>query len=218
MGPSVAAVAARVTRARLLAGVDLGATFVFAVEGALAGVLVRVDVLGLFVVAFATALGGGIVRDLIIGATPPAAFRSMRYPLAAFSGAVVVMALHPTIQGDAASAIDVLDAVGLALFSVVGAAKALDFGLQPLSAVMLGTITAVGGGVIRSVLLDEVPPVLQADVYATAALLGATVMVVASLAGVARPRAMAAGAVACFALRMLAVWFDWNLPRWPSVG
>jgi uncharacterized membrane protein YeiH len=83
---------------------------------------------------------------------------------------------------------------------------------------MLGAVTAVGGGVIRNVLLDEIPPVLQADVYATAALLGATVMVLSSLAGVTRSRAMAAGAAACFALRMLAIWFDWNLPRWPSVA
>jgi uncharacterized membrane protein YeiH len=211
-------VAATVTRARLLAGVDIGATFVFAVEGALAGAAARVDVLGLLVVAFATALGGGIARDLIIGAVPPAAFRSTLYPLTAFAGAVVVMVLHTTIAGDAAAAMDVLDAVGLALFSVVGAAKALDFGLNPLSAVMLGAVTAVGGGVMRNVLLDEIPPVLQADVYATAALLGATVMVLASLAGVTRSRAMAAGAAACFALRMLAIWFDWNLPRWPSVA
>ena len=210
--------AATVTRARLLAGVDIMATFVFAVEGALAGAVARVDVLGLFVVAFATALGGGILRDLIIGDTPPAAFRSTTYPVTAFAGAAVVMVLHPTIEGHAASAIDVLDAVGLALFSVVGAAKALDFGLKPLSAVLLGAVAAVGGGVLRGILLDEIPAVLRADVYATAALLGAAVMVIASLAGVARARAMAAGALACFTLRMLAVWFDWNLPRWPSVA
>lgn len=207
-----------VTRARLLAGVDVGATLVFAVEGALAGAAVGVDVLGLFVVAFATALGGGIVRDLIIGDVPPAAFRSTLYPLVAFAGALVVMLLHTVLEGHAESAIDVLDAVGLSLFAVVGAAKALDHGLQPLSAVMLGAVSAVGGGVIRGVLLDEVPTVLRADVYATAALLGAAVMVGASLLRVTRARAMVAGAAACFGLRMTAVWLDWNLPRWPSVG
>ena len=95
----------------------------------------------------------------------------------------------------------------------VGAAKALDHGLRPLAAVLLGTITAVGGGVIRDVLVDVVPSVLRADVYATAAVVGSATMVALSVRGVRRWRAMLAEGVVCFTVRMVSVWQDWELPR-----
>ena len=201
------------TRAQLLRTVDLAATGLFAIEGARAGAEARLDVFGLMVVAFATALGGGIIRDVLIGDLPPAALRSVAYPVVAFAGGAAVWLLYRWIEEFPSSVSDLLDAAGLSLFCVVGAAKALDFGLNPLGATLLGTVTGVGGGVIRDVLLDEIPNVLRIDVYATAALLGAAVMVTLSALGVARPRAMLPGAIACFALRMTSVWLDWDLPR-----
>ncbi|MET0324209.1 MAG: trimeric intracellular cation channel family protein [Ilumatobacteraceae bacterium] len=201
------------TRPHLLTLVDLAATAVFAIGGAQAGVDADLDVFGLMVVAFATALGGGMIRDVLIGDTPPAALRSVAYPVVAFCGAGAVFLVERSVDEIPSSLMDTLDAGGLSLFCVVGAAKALDHDLRPLAAVLLGTITAVGGGVIRDVLVDVVPSVLRADVYATAAVIGSAVMVALSVRGVRRPRAMLVGAVACFVVRMMSLWFDWELPR-----
>ena len=105
------------------------------------------------------------------------------------------------------------DAAGLSLFAVAGAAKALDFHIHPMLAVLMGGITGVGGGTIRDVLLNRIPTVLHSDIYATAALLGATVMVVGLKLRMRPVLATSLGAVACFALRMFAVWQHWNLPK-----
>jgi uncharacterized membrane protein YeiH len=199
--------------ARLLLIVDLLGTFVFALEGAIAAVQGDLDLLGMMVLAFATALGGGIVRDLLIGAAPPNAIRDWRYPTTAFIAAGFVFLRHTSASHIPASFLLTADAAGLSLFAVAGATKALDFQIHPMLAVLMGGITGVGGGTIRDVLLNRIPTVLHSDIYATAALLGATI-VVAGLKLKIRPvLAMTVGAVACFVLRMVAVWQHWNLPR-----
>ncbi len=198
---------------RVLLGIDLAATLVFAVEGALAGAEARFDALGLMVLAFATALGGGIVRDVLLGATPPAAIRDARYPVVAFTGGAIVLVLAPYVRAIPSPVILGLDAVGLALFAVAGARKALTTGVPALVAVLMGAITGAGGGTIRDLFLGRVPNLLHTDVYATAALAGATVLVVCERAGMRPSRAAWLGGVACFALRAVAVSEGWTLPR-----
>jgi uncharacterized membrane protein YeiH len=203
----------RYDSARLLLIVDLLGTFVFALEGAIAAVQGNLDLLGVMVLAFATALGGGIVRDLLIDAAPPNAIRDWRYPTTAFIAAAFVFLPHGSVSHIPASFLLTADAAGLSLFAVAGAGKALDFHIHPMLAVLMGGITGVGGGTIRDILLNRIPTVLHSDIYATAALLGATVMV-AGLKLKMRPvLATSLGAAACFALRMLAVWHHWNLPK-----
>jgi uncharacterized membrane protein YeiH len=192
---------------------DIAGTLIFAIEGAVAAVRGDLDLMGLMVLAFATALGGGIIRDVLIGDTPPASLKDWRYAATAFAGAAMVFFLHRPIEQHMDGAILVLDAAGLSLFAVVGTRKALMYGLNPLVAVLLGTISGVGGGTIRDVLLAQVPTVLRADVYATAALAGAIVMAVTYRAGVARVWAGAVGGTICFCLRVVSVWGHWNLPR-----
>jgi uncharacterized membrane protein YeiH len=199
--------------ARLLLIVDLLGTFVFALEGAIAAVQGNLDLLGVMVLAFATALGGGIIRDILIGAAPPNAIRDWRYPTTAFVAAAFVFLRHSSVSHIPASFLLTADAAGLSLFAVAGAGKALDFHIHPLLAVLMGGITGVGGGTVRDVLLNRIPTVLHSDVYATAALLGATVMVVGLKLRMPPVLATSLGAVACFALRMLAVWHHWNLPK-----
>lgn len=106
-----------------------------------------------------------------------------------------------------------LDAAGLALFAVAGADKALEFGINPLIAVLMGGVTGVGGGTVRDMLLAQIPGVLRTDVYASAALAGATVVVVGVRMKIRRGIAMSLGAAVCFTLRMVAVWQHWNLPK-----
>ena len=198
---------------RLLLVADLAGTFLFALEGARRAIAGNLDFLGVMVLAFATALGGGIIRDLLIGDHPPASLRDWRYAATAFLAGGFVFFLYRTQQSVPESLIVVLDAAGLFLFAVAGTEKALAFEINPLIAVLLGTITGVGGGTIRDMLLAQVPVVLRADVYATAALLGSAVMVIARRLSPSPVIAAITGGIVCFSLRMLAVHYHWNLPK-----
>jgi uncharacterized membrane protein YeiH len=198
---------------RVLLLVDLAATVVFAVEGATQAANRHLDVFGVLVLAFATALSGGIIRDVLLGDHPPAALRVLRYTVAtAFCGAVVFV-LHRQVNRLDADAIAVLDAAGLSLFAVAGASKALAWKTNAVTAVLLGVLTGIGGGVVRDVFLGVTPLVLRADIYAVAALLGATVFVVGMRRGGQLAPMMAIGALACFALRVAAIYGEWNLPH-----
>jgi uncharacterized membrane protein YeiH len=197
----------------VLLAVDLVGTFVFAVEGALAGIRGELDLLGLLVLSFVTALGGGTVRDLLIGAVPPNSIRDWRYGATAFAGGGAVFCFYRAFEHVPLQVLITLDAAGLALFAVAGAGKALEFGINPMIAVLMGVLTGVGGGTIRDVLLTTVPGILNTDIYASAALLGAAVMVIGLALKVPRTIAMTVGGVCCFTLRMVAVALHWNLPK-----
>ena len=197
---------------RLVFGLDLAGAAIFAVEGAAAAMAGQLDLLGVASVAFVTALGGGIVRDILIGAAPPQALKDWRYPGVALGVGVAAFAAHLLGATIPTADLVVLDAAGLSMFAVAGATKTLDRGLNGLTAILLGGVTAVGGGVIRDVLLTRVPRVLTTDIYATAALAGAVVLVTCRALGLGARWSALLGAAACFALRMTAVTLHWNLP------
>jgi uncharacterized membrane protein YeiH len=197
---------------KLLWIVDLAATVFLGLEGAMAAIDGNLDVFGILVLSFATALGGGLIRDLLIGAVPPAAIQGPSYALAAFSGGAVAFLLDHLLRAVPGALLTTVDAAGLALFAVAGAAKALDREIKPFMAVLMGTITGVGGGTIRDIFLARIPAILRVDIYAVAAVAGASVMVAGVRLGLRRTWMMPAGAVVCFLLRMLAVRNHWNLP------
>jgi uncharacterized membrane protein YeiH len=192
---------------------DLAGTAVFATEGATAAMQGGLDLLGVMVLSFVVALGGGVIRDLLIGDSPPNAIRDWRYPALTFVTGLLTFIFHSTAQQFPVELVTVLDAAGLALFAVAGVEKALLFGIRPFVAMLMGTVTGVGGGVIRDVLLARVPLVLHADIYATAAFAGAFIVVVARRAGLPTGAAALAGGAACFVLRVLAVTYGWHLPK-----
>jgi uncharacterized membrane protein YeiH len=198
---------------KILFAADMAGTLLFAVEGSSAAIGGNLDLLGLLVLAFATALGGGIVRDLLIGYVPPAALRDWRYAAVAFSGGALVFFLHRFVQQLPPNPIMVLDAAGLSLFAIAGTEKALLHKMHPFIAVLLGTVTAVGGGTIRDLFLARTPRVLEADVYATAALAGAVVMILAGKLKCSPVVAALSGGLVCFLLRVISVWEHWNLPK-----
>lgn len=195
---------------------DLVGIFVFGITGALVGVRKKLDVFGILVLALVTGLGGGFIRDVLIGATPPAALENWRYLVVPVVAGLLTFFLHPGI-GRVERLVNIFDAAGLALFCVTGARKALDYGLPPLSAALLGTIAGIGGGVIRDLLSGRVPVVLRSEIYATPAFLGAGIVVVADAAGYDAQWITLAGAVVCFVIRILAIRRGWNapLPRMP---
>jgi uncharacterized membrane protein YeiH len=196
----------------LLLAIDLVGTGLFAAEGASMALNAKLDLLGVLVIAVVTATGGGILRDVLLGDTPPSSVRDWRYFFTALVAGAGVFLLHSATHFENLSLITLLDAAGLSFFAVAGAAKAVQFGLHPLLCIMMGGITAVGGGAIRDVLINRVPIVLRGDVYATAALLGAAVTVTCLRLKLHPAVASSLGIVCCFALRMMAVHFHWNLP------
>ena len=201
----------RVVFGLLFKAFDLGGTFVFAVSGAIAGVRHRLDLFGVLVLAFAAATFGGITRDVLIGAVPPASLQDWRY-LAVSAVAGVATFAFPPIAERFRGALLIYDAAGLGLFATTGAAKALAYGIGPVPAVLLGMLTGIGGGVVRDLLVSEVPAVLRTDIYAAAALAGAAVVVAGALAGWTPGPVAVAGATLCFAIRMAAIRRGWRLP------
>ncbi len=190
---------------------DLGGTFAFALSGAMAGIRRRLDLFGVLVLAVAAATFGGITRDVLIGDTPPAALVNWRYLAVAVAAGLLNFA-WPALIERLRNPVRILDAVGLALFAVAGTQKALDFGLSPVMATLLGMLTGIGGGVARDVLLTEIPAVLRADLYAVAALAGAVVVAVGHVLGVPFVVTAAVGGLVCFGLRMMAIRGRWSLP------
>jgi uncharacterized membrane protein YeiH len=203
----------RITAGRLLTTADLAATFLFAVEGAIVARYADLDIFGILVIGFVSALVGGILRDLLIGYTPPASLRSAIYPVTAFAGAGLVIALDRVVEQIPTALLQFTDAAGLALFAVVGATKAVDFKINGFVATLLGAVSAVGGGVVRDLLLNLVPGILRQDIYAVAALAGAAATVLALRWGAPRALAMSIGFAVCFLLRIVSVWQGWHLPR-----
>lgn len=191
---------------------DLAATALFAMEGAAVGAAYDLDLFGILVVACVSALGGGTLRDLLIGDVPTASVDDVRYVIVATIGGLIAFVTYRAVAVSSWQIIVTLDAAGLALFAVVGTTKASDSGLHAISAALVGTVTAVGGGVMRDLLVGRTPLVLREDVYATAALLGSVIVAVGLSLGIDRKRTAIAGGLACFALRMLAHHYGWNLP------
>jgi len=200
----------------LLLALDLTGTFVFALNGALTAVrAARLDVVGVVTLGMMTALGGGVIRDLLIGDIPPATFRDWRYFALAAGGGLLAFALSKLLNR-LETAITVFDAMGLSVFAVIGTAKAAAFGLGIGPTLLLGVVTAVGGGTIRDVLVGQIPTVLRSELYAIPALVAAAVTVAVihmDLYGL--PAALAAAAV-CFVIRMLGVHFGLNAPAPPG--
>lgn len=195
----------------LLTAFDLGGTFVFALSGATAGVKHRLDLFGVLVLSFAAGNSGGIARDVMIGAIPPAAINEWRYVAVSILAGLITFYWYRVVDR-LNSPVLVFDAAGLALFAVAGAGKALAFHAGPVAAMLLGMLTGIGGGMVRDVLVREIPTVLRTELYAVAALLGAAVVVVGSMLHIPSSVAATLGAVLCFGLRFMAMRRGWQLP------
>lgn len=198
---------------------DLVGTFALALNGALTAMrAAHVDVVGVVTLGMITAVGGGIIRDVLLGALPPATFVDWRYLAVAAAGGFLAF-LFSTLLRRFGTTIDVLDAAGLSLFAVTGAGKALELGAGPAQAIILGTVTGVGGGTLRDVLIREVPSVLSSGLYAIPALVGAAVVAVTTSSGVDEvlggPAALTAAGV-CFAIRMVGLRFGLDAPKPPG--
>jgi uncharacterized membrane protein YeiH len=201
----------QVVAGAFLVALDLGGTFVFALSGAAAGIRHHLDLFGVLVLSFVAANFGGITRDILIGAVPPVAIEDWRYVAVSVLAGGIAFFWYPLIER-LRSPVLVFDAVGLALFAVVGTSKALTFQLGPVAAPLLGMLSGIGGGLVRDLLVSEVPAVFRAEIYAMAALAGASVVTGGHLLHLPTALAAILGATLCFALRMISIRRGWKLP------
>jgi uncharacterized membrane protein YeiH len=190
---------------------DLGGTFVFAISGAVAAVNRRLDLFGILVLSFVAGNAGGITRDVLIGAVPPAALSTEHYLVASMLAGLITFVFYAGVDRLRAPVL-MFDAVGLAFFAVAGAEKALAFGLDPVMAALLGMVTGIGGGMMRDVLLTEIPQVLRSDLYAVAALACASIVVIGHVLGLPYGIPALAGGALCLGLRYMAIRHGWHLP------
>jgi uncharacterized membrane protein YeiH len=200
-----------VTASYSLLVADLIGVAVFAASGASAAVAKRLDLFGMAFVGFVAALGGGILRDLVIGAVPPLAFADWRYAVTAVVVSMAVFWLHPQLNRLRRTVL-LLDAAGLGLFTVTGTLTAIDAGVPPVGACLVGMLTGIGGGLARDMLTGEIPAVLQRDIYAVVALGGAVAVTVLSRLDVADPVTLVAAAAAMTGVRLLALYRRWSAP------
>ncbi len=190
---------------------DLIGTFVFALSGATLAVRQRLDLFGVIVLACVAAVSGGIVRDVLIGAQPPTSLADWRYLTTAIAAGLLTFLRYNTIVR-LRNPVQMFDAAGLALFAVLGAEKSLQFGVSPFAAMLLGMTTGIGGGIMRDLLVVRTPVVLQSELYAVAALVGAGVVALAQVFDWPHSPAMLLGAALCFGLRFMAIRRGWQLP------
>lgn len=194
---------------------DLIGTFVFAISGAVAARQRGLDIFGIFAIAFTTACGGGIIRDLCIGAIPPIGLTQWPYLFTVILATIMSMGFyrwvnilnHPVL---------IFDAVGLSVFAVAGARKVLVYGFNYEMAILLGTMTAVGGGVLRDILVGRIPVILRREIYASAAIVGTIIVVLGKYFGFHQDPVTYVALIICFALRILSLHYHWNLPAFGS--
>jgi uncharacterized membrane protein YeiH len=193
---------------------DLVGTFIFALSGAMAAMTHRLDLFGVLTLSFAAGNAGGITRDVMIGATPPSAIDDWRYIAVSLTAGVITFR-WASILHRLRSPVLILDAGGLGLFAVSGATKALTFHLDPVAAMLLGMLSGIGGGMLRDVLVSEIPSVLREDFYAGAALAGAAVVVAGHGLQFSATATAVAGAALCVGLRIVSIRRGWQLPKSP---
>jgi uncharacterized membrane protein YeiH len=190
---------------------DLLAASVAAISGGQAARQQGLDLFGVYTVAYVTACTGGIFRDLALGAIPPPGLADWRY-LACAIGAGTIVVWRGALLDRLRNSVLVFDAIGLGFYSVIGAQKALVYQANAGMAVLLGVATAVGGGVARDVLLNRVPAIMQTEIYALAALVGASIQVFGELMGWSLFVTPWFAASIAIAIRLLSLHYGWHLP------
>ncbi|MEA5032550.1 MAG: trimeric intracellular cation channel family protein [Sphaerochaeta sp.] len=190
---------------------DLLGTCVFAITGAVRGVRHKLDFLGVVVFACTVGVGGGVFRDVLLGATPVAAYEHESYLIVCIVTGVLVFFLAPQIVGRW-HLVAIGDAIGLGIFTALGAAKGLMYGAGPIGIVLSGVFSAVVGGVLRDVMVRVVPAVLTSDFYATASLIGGLLYVLLSRTTLPFAVQITVTAITVTTIRLLAMRFKIHLP------
>lgn len=199
----------------LISLLDLLGTFVFALSGAQAARESELDLFGIITIAFLTACGGGIVRDLCLDVTPPVGISYWPYLALTLLATALVICFYRFIERMNFPVL-LFDAIGLAIFSVAGTQKSLVLGFNYEVAVLLGVLSAIGGGILRDILLKQIPVVLRKEIYGSAALVGACIFALAHYLEINVNVGTWLGVLACFIIRYFSFRNKWDLPTFKS--
>jgi uncharacterized membrane protein YeiH len=200
------------SQTEIIYALDLLGTVAFAASGALAGVRRNMDLFGVIVLGIVTATGGGVIRDVLLNDTPPFCFKNELYLYLALAASIVVF-LTPRSFQRMNRAMLLLDALGLGTFLVIGTSKALAYHLGFMGAVIMGVMTATCGGLVRDILSNQIPLILQREIYASACAAGGALFYLLNRAGLPSELNLTLSALAVIAIRCTALLQGWQLPR-----
>jgi uncharacterized membrane protein YeiH len=197
----------------LIQVLDLFGTLAFAVTGAFKAIEHKSDIVGIIILATITGVTGGVVRDVVFGRIPPLAVSDPLYLIITTATAVAIFFLYKRLKKHWNMFLK-FDAIGLGVFTVIGASFAYQLaGLDFLAMVLAGLVTAIGGGILRDVFVNEVPIVFVKELYASASFVGVVMLFGLLAVGVELALAAIPTIAAVTALRLLAMKYNWNLPR-----
>lgn len=191
--------------------IDILGTAAFAISGVFAAMEKKLDIFGIFVIAFITAIGGGTIRDVIIGDTPVGWMRSRNYSIVIFTSAAIAMFFYKVIS-NYGKILTVFDSIGLGFFTILGIHKGIEFEFPPSLCIALGTITACFGGLIRDIILNQIPYIFHKEIYATACIAGGVLYFILSNTGLAEEVLDAICISFIVVIRLIAVRYNWRLP------
>jgi uncharacterized membrane protein YeiH len=196
----------------LIQFLDLFGTMAFAVTGALKAIEHKLDIFGVIVLSAITGLAGGIIRDVLLGKIPPSGISELSYVSIAIVTAIVVFFLYPRIKRQIGIFL-IFDAVGLGVFTIIGATIAFNmYGFNVLLMIFGGIITAIGGGIIRDTLVNETPLVFRKELYASISFIGVILYILLIYQGMNLEVSSIICVLFVTALRIMALRFKWNLP------
>lgn len=191
---------------------DLTGTTAFAASGAWVAVRKQMDLFGVLVLGTVTAVGGGTLRDLLLGDIPPFSLKDEAYIYISIAVALIVFINRNRFKVFEKPLL-YFDAIGLGTFVVIGTTKALDFQLGLLGSVLMGVMTGTAGGILRDILANQIPLILRREIYASACIAGGSLLVILEHFGVSRPPAALFCAGTVILVRLLAIHYDWSLPK-----
>lgn len=191
--------------------IDILGTISFAMSGALTAMRKKLDVFGILIIALVTSVGGGTLRDILIGKTPVSWMLNMTFVYVIISATVVAIIFRSYLKYVRRS-LFLFDTIGIALYTIAGVQIATAAGLHPVVCVILGTISACFGGVLRDILCNEIPIIFHKEIYATVCLLGGSIYLGLSEAGMSQAYAMLISGIVIIIIRTLAVVRQWSLP------
>ena len=201
----------------LLYLLDLIGTAAFAASGALAGIRRGMDLFGVLVLGMVTAIGGGTLRDLLLGDLPPFCLQNEIYLWLPILVALLVFGAHRSFS-KLETPLLYFDAIGLGIFVIIGTGKALDLKTGALAAILMGVMTGTAGGVMRDILSNQVPLIMRREIYASACILGGFLLVILHKMEISANLSSIAAAASVILLRLLAIRYNWALPRAEQIG
>ncbi len=191
---------------------DILGTIAFAISGVLTAMNKRMDAFGILIIALITSIGGGTLRDVLIGKTPVTWMQDQVFPMVVFGTAIFAVLFRSKLKYFRRS-LFLFDTIGIGLYTVTGVQISLAFGLDPLICVILGTVSACFGGVLRDILCNEIPIIFHKEIYATACIAGAAAYLIFNEFNMSQTLAMVFSGAIIIIIRILAVVFKWQLPR-----